>query len=163
VLTSFFVRFSSSITKKEFEELLKIARRVESVYVEDRHNRRNTYVLIGRHWIIIAESAEGDKITTRRIVLPCESDRYRECVDEEDKSEWLFTHDNCKDISIDDVKYSTSSNEVWVTFKCTEESYYALFNVTIDPQHAEEHDVAVLQLIAKYFGVRDLAAVFRPM
>jgi hypothetical protein len=163
VLTSFFVRFSSNITKKELEELLKIARRVESVYVENRYNRHNTYVLIGRHWIIVAENAEENKITTHRIVSPCESDRDRECVDEEDKSEWLFTHNNCKDISIEDVKYSTSSNEIWITFKCTEESYYALFNVTIDPQHAEEHDATVLQLIAKYFGARDLTAVFRPM
>jgi hypothetical protein len=157
------VRFSSYITKKEFEELLKIARRVESVEVDNGYDRYNTYVLIGRHWIIVAENREEDKTSTHRIVLPCENNKDRMCVDEEDKSEWLFICNDCKDISINDVKYSTFSNEIWITFKCTEESYYALFNVTIDPQHAEEHDATVLQLIAKYFRARDLTAMFRPM
>jgi hypothetical protein len=163
VLTSFFVRFSSYIAKKELEELLKIARRVESVYVDNGSERHNTYVLIGRHWVIVAENLEENKTSSHRVVLPCEKDIDNVCVDREDEPEWLFGFSDCKDISINDVKYSISSNEVWVTFKCTEESYYALFNVTIDPQHVEEHDATVLQLIAKYFGARELTAMFRPM
>ena len=163
MLTSFFVRFHTSITKKEFEDLQKIAIRTESVLVERGRIRYDTHILIGKHWVVIASKIIDDVTsTTIRIVLPCDP-KDSVCVKEDDKSYWIFEFDDCIDIDLDEERYSNSSNEAWIRLRCREETYRALFNIVIDPQHVDELDETILKLVAKYFEARDLPAMFRPM
>jgi hypothetical protein len=164
MLTSFFARFNTSITKKEFDVLQKIAIRVESVLEEHERRRYETHILIGRHWVVIASKIIDDVTTqTIRIVLPCDS-QYSVCVKEdEDESNWIFEFDDCIDIDLDEERYSNTSNEAWIRLRCKEETYRALFNVVIDPQYVGELDETILKLTAKYLGARDLPAMFRPM
>jgi hypothetical protein len=164
MLTSFFVRFSANITMQEFENLQKIAIRDVEVLEEYRGRRYVTHVLIGRHWVVIAMKVQEDLISeTLRIVLPCDPSKDSVCVKEDDDSHWIFEFHDCIDIYLHEERYSTHSNEAWIRLRCVGEEYHALFNIVIDPQYADELDEAILKLVAKYLGARDLPAMFRPM
>ena len=173
MLTSFFVRFAAIITKSEFEELKKIAIRVERVetadYEENKH--RITYVLIGKHWVVLARETTSLITNVERILFPCEPSDAQcvEPIDELSKSDLLdnssyILMSGCVDIDIQEIRYSTMSNEAWITFKCVKKSYEALFNIVIDPKYVYELDQFILHLIAKYFrDFVDLPSMFRPM
>jgi hypothetical protein len=176
MLTSFFVRFVANITKREFEELKKIAIRVESVdYEENKYKRDTTYILIGRHWVALVRRTIEDIIDVERVLFPCETGVDQSCIEPSDdisKEDLLdnssyiimFDADECIDIDLHEVNYSTVSNEAWLKYKCVKESYVALFNITIDPRYTSHHDQFILQLIAKYFKVfNDMPSMFRPM
>jgi hypothetical protein len=166
VLTSFYIRFTAEISPTEFEELLKVAKRVEKVHYTYGYAESETFIVIGKHWIVIAEK-KTDKYTTRSyITLPC-SGTEESCVEpvEENESKWLYEYADtrCEDIILSDVRYSNRTNEADLMFTCFETTYRAMFNVAIDPSAVEQHDSIILQIIARYFGVRDLPAMFRPM
>jgi hypothetical protein len=166
MLTSFYIRFTAEISPTEFNELLKVAKRVEKVHYTYGYAESEIYTIIGKHWVVIAEK-KVDRYTTRsHITLPC-SEIDKECVEpvEENESKWLFEYADtrCEDIILSDVRYSNESNEANLTFTCLETSYRAMFNITIDPSDIEQHDSIILQIIARYFGVRELPAMFRPM
>jgi hypothetical protein len=175
MLTSFFVRFVANITKREFEELKKIATRVEEIdYEESKYRRVSTYILIGRHWVALVRRTTEEIIDTERVLFPCEPSSDQSCIeplddiskeDLIDSSSYIimFDSENCIDIDIHEVNYSVVSNEAWIKYKCVTESYLALFNITIDPRYASDHDKFILQLIAKYFAFRDMPSMFRPM
>jgi len=166
MLTSFFVRFFAEISEKEFEELKKTAIRAVNVLNQDEHGREDRWLLIGKHWTVIASKLEEIKYWSTRVILPCEpKTEYQRCIEypKDDDSVWLLGFENCVDVELDEVQYSITANEAYVRFKCIDVEYEALFNIVIDPQHAEELDETILKLIAKYFGARDLPAMFRPM
>jgi hypothetical protein len=169
MLTSFFVRFTANITSSEFEELKKIAKRIEKVKIERKERTRDSYILIGNHWVIIATYEERLETEMHQILLPCNPEIDKVCIDESltdeiaSETDWFYAFEDCKDINITEVRYSTEANNVWILFSCIEQSYNALFNITIDPQHSEKLDSQVLQLIAKYFNISELPAMFRPM
>jgi hypothetical protein len=172
MLTSFFVRFTANITSSELEELKKIAKRIEKVQVERKERRRDSYLLIGKHWIVIAIYEERLEMEMHQILLPCNPEFDKVCIDESltneiaSETDWFYMFEDCKDIDIAEVRYSTEANNVWILFKCIEQSYNALFNITIDPQHYEELDPLILQLIAKYFNnlnISEFPAMIRPM
>jgi hypothetical protein len=176
MLTSFFVRFTAYITKREFEELQKIALRVETVdYEENKYKRDTTHVLIGRHWVALVRRTTEIVNDVERVLFPCEPSVDEACIEPRDdisesdlldSSSYLimFGTSECIDIDLQEVRYSITSNDAWLTFKCVKESYVALFNIVIDPKYAAELDQFILQLIAKYFRVfSDMPSMFRPM
>jgi hypothetical protein len=169
MLTSFFVRFTANITSSEFEELKKIAKRIEKVQIERKERKRDSYILIGNHWIVTAIYEERLNTEMHQVLLPCNPEIDKICIDESlaneiaSETDWFYTFEDCKDIDIAEVRYSTEANNVWILFKCIEQSFTALFNITIDPQHSEKLDQLILQLIAKYFNISELPAMFRPM
>jgi hypothetical protein len=175
MLTSFFVRFTANISKREFEELKRIALRVEAVDFRESEYRRGTaYILIGKHWVALVRSTTEIVHDTERVLFPCEPGVDQACVEPMDElskedlldsSSYLIMFDSeCIDIDLQEVKYSTTTNEALLTFKCVEESYIALLSIVIDPRYALLHDQFILQLIAKYFrGFRDITSMFRPM
>jgi hypothetical protein len=166
VLTSFYIRFTAEISPEELNELLRIAKRIEKIQYTYGYADAEIFVVIGKHWIVIAEK-KIDRYTTRSyIVLPC-SGTEKECVEtvEENESQWLseYADIRCEDIELSNIRYSNESNEANLVFTCFETSYRAMFNIAIDPSSVEEHDSIILRLIARYFGVRELPAMFRPM
>jgi len=166
VLTSFYIRFTAEISPSEFNELLKVAKRAEKIQYTYGYADSETYVVIGNHWIAIAEK-KIDKFTMRSyITLPCNGTEET-CVEhvEENESQWLqeYADTRCEDIELSNVRYSNRTNEADLIFTCYEITYRAMFNIAIDPSAVEQHDTIILQLIARYFGVRDLPAMFRPM
>jgi len=176
MLTSFFVRFTAYITKREFEELQKIAIRVEAAdFEENKYKRDTTYMLIGKHWVALVRRTTEIVNDVERVLFPCEPSVDQSCIeamddlskaDLLDNSSYLIMFDasECIDIDIQEVRYSITTNEAWITFKCVKESYVALFNITIDPRYALHHDQFILQLISKYFRVfSDMPSMFRPM
>jgi hypothetical protein len=174
MLTSFFVRFSAYITKREFEELKKIAVRIaEADFEENKYKRDTTYILIGKHWVALVRRTTEIVNDVERVLFPCEPGVDSACIepiddlsksDLLDSSSYIIMFDDCIDIDLQEVRYSTTSNDAWLTFKCVKESYVALFNIVIDPRYASHHDQFILQLIAKYFRVfSDMPSMFRPM
>jgi hypothetical protein len=166
VLTSFYIRFTADISPKEFEELIKVAKRVEKVQYTYGYADSETYTIIGKHWVVIAEKKISKSTTRSYMVLPC-SGTERTCVEpvEMNESEWLREDmdDRCEDIILSNVRYSNETNEADLMFTCFESEYRAMFNIAIDPNTVEQLDTIILQIIARYFGVRDLPAMFRPM
>jgi hypothetical protein len=166
MLTSFYIRFTADISPTEFNELLKVAKRVEKVQYTYGYADSEIYTIIGKHWVVIAEK-KIDKSTTRSyVILPCDGTE-KECVEpvEMNESEWLreYMDDRCEDIILSDVRYSNESNEADLMFTCFETEYRAMFNIAIDPDAVEQLDTIILHIIARYFGVRELPAMFRPM
>jgi type IV secretory pathway component VirB8 len=82
MLTSFFVRFTANITSSEFEELKKIAKRIEKVKIERKERTRDSYILIGNHWVIIATYEERLETEMHQILLPCNPEIDKVCIDE---------------------------------------------------------------------------------
>jgi len=166
VLTSFFVRFTADISPKEFEELLKVAKRVESIKREFEFGDGEVNIIVGKHWVAITEKRRERFMTRSYILLPC-SEIDEECVENVDgnDSQWLdeFADSRCEDIILESVRYSKESNEVDLEFICYESEYRTLFNIVIDPSNIEQHDTIILQIIARYFGAMNLPAMFRPM
>ena len=162
MLTSFFVRFTADISPKEYDELVKVAKRIESIKREfDEVN-----IIVGKHWVVITEKRIDRFMTKSYILLPC-SETDKECVENVDgnDSQWLgeFVDDRCEDITLESVRYSNESNEADLEFMCYETEYRALFNIVIDPSNIEYHDTVILQIVARYFGAMHLPAMFRPM
>ena len=166
MLTSFYIRFTATISPSELKELLKVAKRVEKVQYTYGYANSEIYTIIGKHWVVIAEKKINKYSTRSYIVLPCNGIE-KECVEpvEENESQWLYEYADtrCEDIILSNVRYSNESNEANLVFTCFETSYRVMFNITIDPSNIEEHDAIILKIIARYFGVRDLPAMFRPM
>ena len=166
MLTSFYIRFTATISPTELKELLKVAKRVEKVQYTYGYADSEIYIIIGKHWVVIAEEKINKYTIRSHIVLPC-SGIEKECVEpvEENESQWLYEYADtrCEDIILSNVRYANESNEADLVFTCLEASYRAMFNIAIDPDATEQLDTIILQIIARYFGVRDLPAMFRPM
>ena len=166
MLTSFFVRFVADISPKEYDELLKVAKRVESIKREFDFGDGEVNIIVGKHWVAITEKRRERFITKSYILLPC-SETDEECVENVDgnDSQWLgeFVDSRCENITLGSVRYSNKSNEADLEFICYETEYRTLFNIVIDPSNIEHHDTVILQIVARYFGAMNLPAMFRPM
>lgn len=165
MLTSFFVRFTADISPKEFEELVKVAKRVESIEREFAFGSGEVNIIVGRHWVAITEKRRERFMVKSYILLPC-SETDERCVESVDNdSKWLdeFVDSRCEDITLERVRYSSESNEADLEFTCYETEYRTLFNIVIDPSNIEQHDTIILRIIARYFGAMSLPAMFRPM
>jgi hypothetical protein len=165
MMGGFYIRFNAHLSSDEFQTLINKAK-LRIVEVEKDGEDFIAYILlVGRHWWV------GVRITTIETTdyesfYICESEKEVFCMkelEEDLKPKWLFPHKNCYSVDAVIAPEVFNQNRFTIRWRCKELVKYAVFNVEINTNYIDQHDVEVLKIVARRVAGLDVSDTVRPM
>ena len=161
----FYIRFNEDLSKEDLQTIIRKAK-LRTVEVVKNGDGFDVYMLfIGRHWWVAVNVYQQTETEYESIYF-CVKEEDEECMRELEemlRPKWLFPMRECHEIDLVATQDGFNPNRFELRWICHEVRRRALFNVEINTNFVEQHDVEILKIVARYTAGLDVSTVVRPM